>query len=1206
MGAQSLSVSPNPLNLSAQAGATQVQGTLNFTSSTGAPIVFTLAPNIAWLSVPAAPAGGWATPVSITVTANLATLQPGNNQGSISAFNTGNGNILPVPVNVSISSIGVSPPQIAFGSYQAGTPNFPPAQIVTITGASAALQLDPSTTDGALWFTAAPLGTGAVRIALDPVVAGSLPPGAYSGTLTITPTSGSNNVPVKVPVTLTVTAAPQVTVSPSSLTFNWQAGGSNNQTQQTLQLSATGLAAPLYTTTVSGDLGASWIVAPNPAAGPIPANGSQQVTIGVNGATLLPGTYNGKVTISLQNGVFGNGQSSQDVGIKLVVSNFPLINVPVAPLNFSYQFGSGTAPVSQTVTPTSTGSPASEVSYTVAAVTSDGGSWLRVPVGVLTTGSALGVFIDITNLVPQTYTGTVTINPIGNGSGQGPIQIPVSLKVTDNAVLVASPTALVFPFQIGQAAPGAQVVTVRSSTGAPLNYTVAAPLNVPWLQLSGALSGTTDQTSFTVGVVTAGAVAGTLDAPLTITATDPATGAVVGNPVTVDVKFYVSATPLLAVTPPGPIFLTALAGGQSTQVTIALNSTSAAAGDQLTTTVALPTATWFSHTPAPATTGGSFTISAVLNGLAPGVYSDNITITALGAGGTAVADSPWTIPVTLQVNAGSASVNPASLSFTQAKGAAAPAAKQLTVQSNGPALAFSAVANDGGVAWLSVSPAGGTTTGSFNVSVDAAKLTSGTYPGAVYVTVLNGGGSPFRIPVTFTVTQGTIAATPLTLNPFTQVKGGPAPAAQTVTVSGTPGALGFTVSANPSGTWLSAIASGATTPGTVQISVDASKGNLTPGPYSGTVTISAPGASPNSIAIPVAFTVLAAQPLTATPAQLNFAYTIGLSAPAAQTVQVASTGGATPYTVTVSSGATWLAVTPAKGNTPDTLTVSINPQGLNTAGPLTATITIGSPNSVTPATVAVNLTVSVVPPPSKLFITNAASGATGAISPGENITIFGAGVGPATLTSGVLPSGALATTVGNTRVLFDDFEAPVLYASATQTSVYVPYEISGRATTAIRVEFQGVKSDPILFTVVEAQPGIYTLNQQGNGPGAILNQNFSINGSNNPAAKGSVVQVYMTGVGDTNAAGVTGALTPGDGTGLKNSKLTATATVGDLPARVIYAGNAPGFVNGFTQVNVEIPAGAPSGPAVPIAITFGPAATGVKFSTQSGVTVAVQ
>jgi uncharacterized protein (TIGR03437 family) len=100
------------------------------------------------------------------------------------------------------------------------------------------------------------------------------------------------------------------------------------------------------------------------------------------------------------------------------------------------------------------------------------------------------------------------------------------------------------------------------------------------------------------------------------------------------------------------------------------------------------------------------------------------------------------------------------------------------------------------------------------------------------------------------------------------------------------------------------------------------------------------------------------------------------------------------------------------------------------------------------------------------------------------------------------------------------------------------------------------------------------------------------------------VSVYMTGEGQTNPGGVNGAVAPNTAAGLKNPLLQpVTATVGGLAASVKYAGSAPGFVNGAMQVNVEIPANAPSGPQV-IVITLG--ATGASFSTQGGVTVAVQ
>jgi hypothetical protein len=144
--------------------------------------------------------------------------------------------------------------------------------------------------------------------------------------------------------------------------------------------------------------------------------------------------------------------------------------------------------------------------------------------------------------------------------------------------------------------------------------------------------------------------------------------------------------------------------------------------------------------------------------------------------------------------------------------------------------------------------------------------------------------------------------------------------------------------------------------------------------------------------------------------------------------------------------------------------------------------------------VPVTLTVVAVPKPVVNAIANAGSYSTGAVSPGENIVIFGAGIGPADLVKGAINGGVFATTAGNTRVLFDGVPAPVLYASDKQTSVMVPYGISGRTTTSVQVEYLGVQSVAIGYNVALAAPGIYTLNQAGNGPGATLNQDgFTVN-----------------------------------------------------------------------------------------------------------------
>jgi uncharacterized protein (TIGR03437 family) len=130
-------------------------------------------------------------------------------------------------------------------------------------------------------------------------------------------------------------------------------------------------------------------------------------------------------------------------------------------------------------------------------------------------------------------------------------------------------------------------------------------------------------------------------------------------------------------------------------------------------------------------------------------------------------------------------------------------------------------------------------------------------------------------------------------------------------------------------------------------------------------------------------------------------------------------------------------------------------------------------------------------------------------------------------------------------------------------------------------------------------PGIYTQNAQGSGPGAILNQDYSINLPGRPAPKGSVIAVYMTGEGFISGA-VDGAIA----TGLLRPVLEVSATVGGIPAQVVYAGTAPGIVTGAMQVNLKIPSNVASGPSVPIVITLGIGSSAA--STQAGVTVAVQ
>ena len=135
---------------------------------------------------------------------------------------------------------------------------------------------------------------------------------------------------------------------------------------------------------------------------------------------------------------------------------------------------------------------------------------------------------------------------------------------------------------------------------------------------------------------------------------------------------------------------------------------------------------------------------------------------------------------------------------------------------------------------------------------------------------------------------------------------------------------------------------------------------------------------------------------------------------------------------------------------------------------------------------------------------------------------------------------------------------------------------------------------------VAAAPAIFTQNMSGTGPGAILNQDYSLNGPGQAATKGSIVQVFMTGEGLTTPTHVTGRVNNvTSASQLPVPLLPVSALVGGLPALVTWASEAPGDVSGVMQVNVQIPATAASG-AQSITISVG------TYSTQGGVTVAVQ
>ena len=85
-------------------------------------------------------------------------------------------------------------------------------------------------------------------------------------------------------------------------------------------------------------------------------------------------------------------------------------------------------------------------------------------------------------------------------------------------------------------------------------------------------------------------------------------------------------------------------------------------------------------------------------------------------------------------------------------------------------------------------------------------------------------------------------------------------------------------------------------------------------------------------------------------------------------------------------------------------------------------------------------------------VANAASYGAGSVSPGQMVVIFGVRLGPPSLTSFQLDAqGGIATSLVGIQVTFDGIPAPLLYVSQAQVAAVVPYALSGRTNTQIRV-----------------------------------------------------------------------------------------------------------------------------------------------------------
>ncbi len=296
-----------------------------------------------------------------------------------------------------------------------------------------------------------------------------------------------------------------------------------------------------------------------------------------------------------------------------------------------------------------------------------------------------------------------------------------------------SPTSFTFAATTGSTTTAHQTLTVSANSTVTFSASASGSSSGhTWLSVSPSGTLSTPHT-LTVSTNPSGLAAGTYSGNVYIHVGD--------NTQRVPVTLKISATTKTFTVSPASLSFSASVGGASP----AAQSLSLTASPNTTFTVSVSGGSWLKVSSTTGTTPATITVSSSVTGLAAGVLSGTVTLTANGI--------TRSIPVTFTVNSSSAfNVSPSSISFSAAVGGTSPAMQSLSVSAS-PNTTFTATVS--GASWLKLSAATGTTPATLTVSSSVTGLAAGVFTGTISLT---GNGITRSVPVTFTVSSASSAS----------------------------------------------------------------------------------------------------------------------------------------------------------------------------------------------------------------------------------------------------------------------------------------------------------------------------------------------------------------------------------------------------------------------------------------------------------------
>jgi len=226
----------------------------------------------------------------------------------------------------------------------------------------------------------------------------------------------------------------------------------------------------------------------------------------------------------------------------------------------------------------------------------------------------------------------------------------------------------------------------------------------------------------------------------------------------------------------------------------------------------------------------------------------------------------------------------------------------------------------------------------------------------------------------------------------------------------------------------------------------------------------------------------------------------------------------------------------------------------------------------------------VFPRPHINQIVDAASFAQGKpVAPGSYISIFGSSL---STVSDSAPTATLPLALDSVQVSFDVTSANIsvpghlMYVSADQVNVQVPWELQGQTSTQVKVTMSSQNGG-------YAYGNVYTLFLADYAPAFF--------GQIAPARRGEAISLYANGLGPVTNQPQSG--DPAIAIPLTKTTSPAAVTIGGTSAAVSFTGLAPGFA-ALYQINVTVPMSLSPG-TYPIAIKIG-------NQTSKASTIAIQ